>query len=94
MSTESNDLTMYHAYNATGEPVCVSDLTENPNSLSVSLYQDDDGFLVGVIVFDTEGNLQAASGLLPAEVVEEERRYLGYDAVEGFLPASDIGLSE
>ena len=89
------DLTMYRAVNATGEPVCVGDQSEDLNSLSVSLYQDDDGILVGVTVYDCAGNLQVASGLLPAEVVEEERRYLGFSTgAEGFIQASAIGSTE
>lgn len=65
---------------------------DHDDSLSVSVYLNDEGIIVGVMVYDANSDLQSAVGLLPLESINEERSVLGVPEIglSTFLPASEI----
>lgn len=59
------------AYEASAEPpyypICVAGVDDG--GLSVNLYRDPDDRIVGVAVFDHEGEYQAGVGLVPVDLI-------------------------
>lgn len=70
-STDLNDLMIWETTDP-GKPVCIADRKDG--GFSVSLYLDSEGGVQGVLVYD-EADLVSATGLIPAEVLEEELSY-------------------
>lgn len=64
-----------HAATASpGTPIWYEAPGGTDDGLSVNLYQDDAGVVIGVTVYD-QGALKAAAGMVPAEVLLEEVHY-------------------
>lgn len=69
------DTLAYRAVNSPGEPTVLASAPEG--GLSVNAYHDDEGRIVGVLVYDHDGlpRLVAEAGLIPAAVLRDELRY-------------------
>lgn len=68
--TNTSKIVVWDAPNSPGEPVCITG--DSDEGLSLNVYEDNDGNVMGVTVHEKEmGDMLTAAGLIPAEVALE-----------------------